>query len=193
MRVVIKPAGAIILTLAIAALSVFAFQGWRRANAPTYSALPPPGEDRLAATRWGSMANPKEIAEFQERQETVVGGDGTVPVYKVRVKKVPKNPWDVQWLGRAQTELREGEPLRLVFQARSPDKCSVNVACQESKAPYGRTGGGMISLTGKWTTYTIPFRAVRDYKSDEFQVALQCGIKTGTIEIADVHLMPNRL
>lgn len=203
MRVVIKPAGFLILVAMIAALAGLAFWGKPRPAAPPAAsgqgsaavaagaeAAPDPAatDDLFGKEPWGLVATDPAAAVMKERRDAVPGVGEPVTVYSVAVTKVAPDPWAVSLRLPTPTPVAKGEKLRMVFHARSDGASPLRANFEQNGEPYNKSGALDVSPTPNWRQYTLEFAAAEDYAAEKSHTTFHCGFKSGTIEIADPHL-----
>ncbi|MBC8139551.1 MAG: hypothetical protein H8F28_27035 [Fibrella sp.] len=196
MRVVIKPAGLLILIVIIATLSSVAFFGMPRPRAAAVaktadksdSAKSPTGLNFYGDRAWGLAAITPEAAELQVSTGAVPGVGEPVKIYKVLVKKATENPWDVSLFLPTPATLAKNEKLRLTFRARSDDAVPCIANFEQNSAPYPKSGELKVATTRDWNQYTLEFASRDNYAPDKSHTTFHLGTKKGMIEIADMRL-----
>ncbi|MBC8139552.1 MAG: hypothetical protein H8F28_27040 [Fibrella sp.] len=194
MRVVIKPAGLFIL-IAIAAIlfSLILFGILRPrpaavaqkqlAKQPVTSAT-----DIYTGQTWELLVLVNGIGGMTENMGAVPGATEPVKIYTLTLNTAPKEPWQFALHLPTPAPVVKGEKLRLTFRARSKDAVPVVVNFEQNSLPYAKSVTQDESTTGEWKQYSVEFNAVDDYAPEASQVAIHCGLKVGTLEIADLHL-----
>lgn len=194
MRVVIKPAGLFMLIAVIAALSCLAFFGFPRpqkavvAETPTTPAATANTSDLIAGHAWSLAGGEPNAAEMKERTDAVPGVGEPVKIYTLLITKATKDPWGVGFHVATPVSLTKGEKLRLTLRARSPEAVPFIVNFEQNEEPYFKSVAQDIATTSEWKPYTVEFTVQEDYAPEKSHTTLHCGVKAGTLELADLHL-----
>jgi len=206
MRVIIKPFGVLILVAVLAALSLLAFfrlpwGGKPPATLPStaVSSTPSPpvrptrrGANLLEGQEWELVhagEEPTSMIDLSRHPELLPSGATPATVYRVTVRNPPPFPWAVGLHAPLKYSIAQGESLRLVFHARSPEAATVAAVFEETTLPFNKSLSREVRLKREWAEYSVPFVTVTAYKSGESEVTFHCGYQQGTVEIADVRLL----
>lgn len=195
MRVVIKPAGLLILVTVIAALSCLVFFGRSRPQSVA-EAQPPVAQspetksdkDLYAGAIWTLNAGDATTASMKELTASVPGVGEPVKIYSLQIIKPTENPWGISLHLPTPSPIKKGEKLRITLRARSADKVPFIVNFEQNAEPYNKSTTQTINTTPEWEQYTVDFEAVEDYDVEKSHTTFHCGAKKGLLEIADLHL-----
>lgn len=196
MRVVIKPAGLLILIVVIAVLASLAFFGLprtptaavARTASPAKNANSAAGSDLLRGERWNLAVTVAEAAELKEHTGAVPGVGEPVTIHTIRLKKTVPNPWGISLHLPTPAAIVKGEKLKLTFRARSEDAAPFTANFEQNSAPHPKSGTLNVSTTREWNLYTMDFVSTDKYAPEASQTTFHVGMKTGTLEIADIRL-----
>lgn len=184
MRVVIKPAGLLILIAVIAALSCLVFFGRPRPQSATVGEAPPAksasagaSSDLYAGHIWELTPGEAGTSSMEERTGAVPGVGEPVKIYKINILKPTKDPWGVSVHLPTPAAVTKGEKLRMTFRARSADKVPFVANFEQNSDPYTKSVSQEINTTEKWELYTVDFEALENYAPDASHTTLHCGIK----------------
>jgi hypothetical protein len=200
MRVVIKPAGLLILVAVIAALSCLVFFVRTRPQSATGGEAPPPAKsasagassDLYAGHIWELTPGEAVTSSMEERTDAVSGVGEPVKIYKIKIQKPTKDPWGVSLHLPTPAAVTKGEKLRMTFRARSSDKVPFVANFEQNGEPYTKSVSQEINTTDKWELYTFDFAALESYAPEKSHTTLHCGIQKGVLEVADLHLIRSK-
>jgi hypothetical protein len=194
MRVVIKPAGFFVLFVAIAALSVLAFWRLSHSGVPVVNAetvterVPESGTDLVPDKDWKFVSLSLGSGAMVAREEKIPGVAAPVKVRAITLKTPVEKPWGIAYNASVPVAVAKKETLRLVFWARSTDAVPFVVHFEEATAPHTKSASKEIAATNTWTQHTVRVPVIADYAAGKSQVTFHCGMKIGTVELADIHL-----
>lgn len=197
MRIVLKPAGVILLIVMIGILASFSLFNKRQSLEATstvtdaQSSLSPDArlimDDSMQLTVSSSQS-----ADMVESKETITGVAKPVVVYKIHVKKTVKDPWNAAIFTSLVSPVAKGEKLRLVFHARSADAGTFAAIFEQNSEPYTKSVNQVIQPNKEWREYSLPFTPLADYGKEKAQITFHLGYKIQTVEVANIRLESSR-
>lgn len=215
MKLVIKPAGILLLCISLGVLVFLAVRN-RGLEGTTGAAPPPAGKPAAvagAAPATGSTsATPlppvdwkkarhilePDIASQNWRMLLTSGGaeaeqnvveasvKGHPFARRVTIKKTGPNPWDIQIAHPLSTTFKKGQRLRLTYFARSPESCPITAVVEQAQKPYEKLAYREAQLTPEWVQYNEEWEQNQDTPSDWAHIDFQVGKKPGKVEITGV-------
>ncbi|MBC7807613.1 MAG: hypothetical protein H7145_15880 [Akkermansiaceae bacterium] len=187
MRVVIKPAGLFMLIAAFAVLCGLAF--WGRPRPLTAGAKAPSATtDLFGGGTWELLVIAPGAGAMKERVDIVPGVSEPTRVYAVTLLKPVSNPWELNIHLPTSAAVVKGEKLRMTFRARSADAVPLVMNFEQNSEPYIKSVTRDIRTASEWGLHTIDFTAQAGYAPKTSHTTLYCGLKPGTVEIADMRL-----
>lgn len=118
--------------------------------------------------------------------ETAKGPEG--PLVRVKVEEPAKESWHVQ-LGHAGLKLAKDRPYTLRFRARSDAPASLGVNAMQAHEPWRQHWTTQVQTRPEWQTFEFVFGAHEADANGRITFS-GMGTRAGTVELADVSLVP---
>lgn len=214
MRIVIKPAGAALLLLAIGTLVVLLVKKGQ-APAPGAGKTPVGASSAKGATaagkvsgssrprpkpsgdaiidplekKWALLTQPPAKAKMEEfKADDMPGGTNPHAVH-LEVSEVDTSKyWCAQLLKQVSRPIEAGHKLEVRFWGRSKQKTSVYVVFEEGETPHAADLSKVVQFTPDWQEYTMEFSTIKDHTAVPANFCIKAGIMPGEIDIADIRV-----
>jgi len=211
MRIVIKPAGAALLLLAIGTLVVLLVKKNQsaaanagagktptavgaKAGAVTGSGRPrpkPSGEAIIdpLEKKWALLTQPPAKATTKEFvADDMPGGTNTHAVH-LEVSEVDSSKyWCAQLLKQVPRPIEAGHKMEVRFWGRSKKSTSVYVVFEEGETPHAADLSKVVQFTPDWKEYTLEFQTNKDHTAVPANFCIKAGIMPGEIDISDIRV-----
>jgi hypothetical protein len=187
MRVVVKPAGLLILLLS---LGVLAFLAFGKFDTKKTQSLSPP------VRRSNDLVSPVAFSVSGELGAKLVKltpvdlPTGAKEGVRVTLTRKLKQRWDVQLIRNLRVAVPAGQSLTFSFKARSKTRNKICAVYEQAAAPYPKSLEKDIILTPEWTDYTFTFTTPA-YAAAGAGYRLQIAYDKGEFEFADPILKAN--
>jgi hypothetical protein len=217
MRIVIKPAGAAMLLLAIGTL-VFLLvkKGANPAVAPAGGkpgavaaagggAKPSGGGGGLTPRprpkgsgqaiidplekKWALVSQEPAKAAMNEFIATDMPGGANNHAVHLDVSAVDSSKyWCAQLIKQVPRPVEAGHNMEVRFWGRSKKNTGVYIVFEEGESPHAAELSKVVSMTPEWKEYTLPFVTTKDHTMVPANFCIKAGIMPGEIDISDVRV-----
>lgn len=216
MRVVLKPAGLVVILAALVGMAALVI--WqanaRGGQTPAKAGTTGAGSGKSVAGKttpesvgmdtadfktaklvidptaqpWTLATQPPAEASKDEYNADDLPGDIKHAV-RVKVTKVDSVKfWCAQLIKRVPQEIPEGRNLAVRFWARSKTSTPVHVVFETGYVPHEPELDKIIAFTPEWKEYTIRFRTRLDHTKVNANFCLKAGITPGEVEVSQVRV-----
>lgn len=195
MRIILKPKGIVLLTLAL--LTLISIAVLRRKNA----SVAPPAEKAAAASQpvdlplvnrepaWGLVTPNAQSAEMK----TIPAGEGAgsnKDAIEITIKQAtPEKYWLTQIERPIATAIASDHNLVLHFYARSAKNNIMHAIVEQNAEPYEKALDERIILPSDWKEFNLSFRSPDSgYASGAAHVCFPLGTENGVVDVTGITL-----
>lgn len=98
----------------------------------------------------------------------------------------PVNPfWGIMIRRSIPAAFPKGDRIKLLFSARSPEKCQIRALVERNDAPYVAPVSQILALTDHWKQYVIMGEST-GFATNELGAKFQAGFGKGVVELKDI-------
>lgn len=98
----------------------------------------------------------------------------------------PVNPfWGIMIRQSIPAVFPKGDRIKLLFSARSPEKCQIRALVERNDAPYLAPVSQILTLTDQWKQYVIMGEST-GFAANELGAKFQAGFGKGVVELKDI-------
>jgi len=100
----------------------------------------------------------------------------------------PVNPfWGIMIRQSIPAAFPKGDRIKLLFTARSPEKCQIRALVERNEAPYVAPVSQILTLTDQWKQYVV-MGVSTGFTSNELGAKFQAGFGKGVVELKDIRV-----
>ncbi|MBC8104306.1 MAG: hypothetical protein H7Z41_17155 [Cytophagales bacterium] len=212
MRVILKPGGLVLITLALTALAILAFGKWKNpvpekgasAAVAARSAKNPrrASGDRTAtgkgaagslisptAEKWSLATQPPADADMTLFVADDLPGNDKHALH-LNIRAVDANKfWAAQLIKRVPIAVKSGHSVNVHFYGRSKTGNSTYVVFEEGNIPHTPELSQQVQFTPQWKEYNFPFVTKKDHSEVHANFCLKASITPGELDIAQLNLV----
>lgn len=218
MKVILKPAGVLVVLAAFGALAVLAIT--KKAKQPEAMSRPPTparseavpkfsktgGSSQELSTRSLAKVNWARAKRILEPDITGPNWHSLITKGKVENAVVPAmiaghpfarhititelgvNPWDLQIAHPLEVAFKKKSHVRLTYWGRSKDGCNIAAVVEQASEPYAKVASRVAKLTPEWKQYSEEWEQTADTEPGWAHIDFQVGYQIGEIELTGVQL-----
>jgi hypothetical protein len=203
MRIVLKPAGLVLVLIGLFVAIVTPFlmmqRNVSRAASQQKGASRASSADAPAARRspGGASANLLREVDWKFYTESdaratfkPLSGSGlpAAPAYHFDINRLGGQQWNIGFNNKIQgAEFRDSETVRVRFWGRSPNQGKICLILQKDAPPFPHCWKEYVSLAPQWKEYSFTFKPA-NYARGEAILAIFLSMDLGSIELAGLRL-----
>jgi hypothetical protein len=184
-RIIVKPAGAIVLLAAITILVVLAI---RDTPLNPFRGMGQSGISVLAPIEdWNIVG--ADVAGSRMSLVQVTGQPFKRAIH-AETTRTPQNPWLAQIQNKGVSPVHKGDVLMATFYGRVLSGTGqIAFILEQNSAPFEKSSDESLTLSQEWHLYRLPFQSHQDLNADQIGINIQLGFSAQTVELGDIRVI----